>query len=322
MLSFALKKLLMLGVSLAVSSVVIFAVIDLLPGDPASYMLGINAAPETLAALKAELGLNDAPHRRYLDWITGMAGGDFGISYAYRAPITPIIVDRLAVTLPLTLLTLVLAVITGLPLAIWTALHPRQNFSAAIMASTQIGIAVPNFWFAIMLVYVFAIGLGWLPAGGFNGWGSLSAGDLAAGILSLLLPAMALALPQAAILTRVMRHALDDVMTTDYIRTARAKGLTRRQALLRHGLRNGFVPVLTIMGMQFSFLLAGAIIIENVFTLPGLGRLVFQAIAQRDLIMVESVVFLLVAAVMVVSFLVDLLYAWIDPRLRRHGGAS
>jgi peptide/nickel transport system permease protein len=161
-------------------------------------------------------------------------------------------------------------------------------------------------------VLLFAINLGWFSAGGFAGWES----GLVGAMKSLTLPAIALALPQASILARVMRSALLDVLGEDYLRTARAKGLSRRQALWRHALRNAMVPVLTIIGLQFSFLLAGAIIIENVFFLPGLGRLVFQSIAQRDLIVVESVVMLLVFAVVLVTFLVDLTYAWVDPRLR------
>lgn len=322
MLGFIIKKLLILGFSLAAASLIIFTLVDLLPGDPAVFMLGINAEPETLAALRVELGLNQSAHWRYINWVQGMMTGDFGISYAYRGAITPIILDRLATSLPLAILALMMAVLSAFSVAIITALNPKSIFSKIILGGAQIGIAIPNFWFAIMLVFVFAITLGVLPAGGFDGWdvgGRISIISVWRGIASLTLPAIALALPQAAILTRVMRRALDDVMTEDFIRTARAKGLSRKHALLNHGLRNAFVPVLTIMGMQFSFLLAGAIIIENVFYLPGLGRLIFQAIAQRDLIMVESVVFLLVVAVMVVSLGVDILYAAIDPRLRRQG---
>ena len=181
------------------------------------------------------------------------------------------------------------------------------------MAATQVGVAVPNFWFAMLLVLLFAVNLRWFSAGGFPGW---DAGPVAA-MKALTLPAIALALPQASILARVMRSALIDTLGEDFIRTARAKGLTRFQALWRHGVRNALIPVLTIIGLQFSFLLAGAIIIENVFFLPGLGRLIFQAISQRDLVVVQSVVMILVCAVILVTFLVDLAYALVDPRLRR-----
>ena len=303
----------MLGVSLVLSSLIIFAVIEVIPGDPALYMLGINASDDTLAALRLELGLNHHFTARYLSWISGMLAGDFGQSYAYRAPITPIIIDRLQVSAPLAGFALLLTVIAAFPAAIYAAAKPKHFLSKAIMAISQIGIAIPNFWFAIILVFIFAISLGLLPSGGFAGWDN----GLADGLRSLILPAIALALPQAAILARIMRAALNETLGEDYIRTARAKGLTHTQALLKHGVKNAFLPVLTIMGMQFSFLLAGAIIIENVFTLPGIGRLIFQAIAQRDLIMVESVVFLLVVAVITVTFIVDILAALIDPRLRQ-----
>ena len=181
------------------------------------------------------------------------------------------------------------------------------------MGVTQLGVAIPNFWFAMLMVLVFAINLRWFSAGGFPGWDE----GLFVGLKALLLPAISLALPQASILARVMRSALLDTLDEDFIRTARAKGLTTGQTLRRHALRNAMIPVLTIIGLQFSFLLAGAIIIENVFFLPGLGRLVFQSISQRDLIVVESVVMLLVFAVVVVNFTVDLAYAAVDPRLRR-----
>ena len=305
----------MLGVSIVLSSVIIFAVIEVIPGDPALYMLGINASDDTLAALRLELGLDQHFTARYLSWISGMLAGDFGQSYAYRAPITPIIIDRLQVSAPLAGFALLLTVIAAFPAAIYAAAKPNNFLSKAIMAISQIGIAIPNFWFAIILVFIFAISLGLLPSGGFAGWDN----GLADGLRSLILPAIALALPQAAILARIMRAALNETLGEDYIRTARAKGLTHTQALLKHGVKNAFLPVLTIMGMQFSFLLAGAIIIENVFTLPGIGRLIFQAIAQRDLIMVESVVFLLVVAVITVTFIVDILAALIDPRLRQQG---
>ena len=180
------------------------------------------------------------------------------------------------------------------------------------MGATQVGVAIPNFWFAMLLVVVFSINLRWFSAGGFPGWDK----GLFVGLKALTLPAISLALPQASILARVMRSALIDTMNEDFVRTARAKGLSKRQAMWRHALRNAMIPVLTIIGLQFSFLIAGAIIIENVFFLPGLGRLVFQSISQRDLIVVESVVMLLVFAVVIVTFIVDLTYAAVDPRLR------
>jgi len=313
MLAYLVRKAVFLAASLLMASLVVFALIEVIPGDPATYMLGINARADTLAALRAELGLDVSAPARYWHWISGMITGDFGISYTYRVPVLDIVIERLAVSVPLALYALVLAITMAFPAAMAAAHYQGSRGDRALLAITQFGIAVPNFWLAILLVYLFSLVLGWFSAGGFNGWSE----GISAGMKALTLPAVALALPQAAILSRVMREALIDTMREDYIRTARAKGLTRFQALLYHGFRNALIPVLTILGMQFSFLLAGAIIIENVFFLPGLGRLVFQAIAQRDLILVESVVFLLMVAAMIVTFIVDIAYAFVDPRIRR-----
>jgi len=307
-----LKRLFSLAATLLVASVVIFFTIEVVPGDPAAFMLGLNAQPETVAALRTELGLDRSPLSRYFSWLGGMLKGDFGLSYTYRTPVSGMVADRLWISLPLTLFALLISTLIAFPAGIFAAARRGSATDISVMTATQLGVAVPNFWFAMLLVLFFAIKLQWFSAGGFPGWSE----GFWLGLKSLLLPALALALPQAAILTRVMRSALLDVLSEDYIRTARSKGLTRRQAIWRHALRNAMIPVLTIVGLQFSFLLAGAIIIENVFFLPGLGRLVFQAITQRDLIVVESVVMLLVFAVVLVTFLVDIAYAWVDPRLR------
>lgn len=313
MIRFATARILSLSLSLIAASVVVFAVVEVIPGDPASYMLGMNAELETVSALRQELGLNGSIWARYFSWATGMLTGDFGISYTYRVPVSDLIVQRIWVSLPLAIIALLLSIIIAFPVGLIAASRRGKFSDYSIMGATQMGIAVPNFWFAMLLVLVFSINLKWFGAGGFPGWEN----GLLAGLKALTLPAIALALPQASILARVMRSSLLETLTQDYIRTARAKGLTRSQALRRHALRNAMIPVLTIIGLQFSFLLAGAIIIENVFFLPGLGRLIFQSITQRDLIVVESAVMLLVFAVIIVTFLVDLAYAAVDPRLRK-----
>ena len=312
MLTYVTKRLGSLCLSLIVASLVIFACIEIVPGDSASFMLGINAQPDTIQALRVELGLDQSLAQRYLGWVGGLLGGDMGTSYTYRTPVSDIVSDRLQVSLPLALYALTLTVVVAFPVGILAAARRGSVTDITVMGATQLGVAIPNFWFAILMVILFAINLRWFSAGGFPGW---DVGIFPA-MKALTLPAIALALPQASILARVMRSSLLDTLSEDYMRTARAKGLTRRQVLWRHALRNAMIPVLTIIGLQFSFLLAGAIIIENVFFLPGLGRLVFQAITQRDLIVVESVVMLLVFAVILVNFFVDIAYAWVDPRLR------
>lgn len=311
MLRYTFTRLQSLILSLIVASIVIFATVEIVPGDPASFMLGMNAQEDTVAALREQLGLNVPVWQRYLTWVGGLLSGDFGTSYTYRTPIADMIGDRLWISLPLALYALTLSTVIAFPAGILAATRRGSVSDVTVMGFTQLGVAIPNFWFAMLMVLAFAINLRWFSAGGFPGWDN----PLLA-MKSLTLPAISLALPQASILARVMRSALLDTLTEDYIRTARAKGLTRRQTLWRHALRNALIPVLTIIGLQFSFLIAGAIIIENVFFLPGLGRLVFQAISQRDLIVVESVVMLLVFAVILVNFAVDIAYAVVDPRLR------
>ncbi|MBU0582420.1 MAG: ABC transporter permease [Alphaproteobacteria bacterium] len=312
MTAYLAKRLLIGLATLVVASVVVFAVLEILPGDPARLMLGMNATEDAVLALRNELGLNQGIVMRYLTWTGGLLSLDFGRSYTYSVPVIELIRERSAVSLPLALIALALSTAIAIPVGVFSAARRGRPADTVAMGASQLGVAVPNFWFALLLVYVFAVWLRLVPAGGFPGWGA----GLWPALKALILPAVALALPQAAILARVTRSALLDVLGEDFIRTARAKGLPRRTVLWRHALRNAMLPVVTIMGLQFAFLLAGTIIIENVFYLPGLGRLVFQAINQRDLIVVEGVVMLLVATVIVVNLLVDLSYAIVDPRLR------
>ena len=313
MLAFLARRLAIVLATMLFASMVVFVVLEIVPGDPARLMLGMNATQDAVDALREQMGLNQPLVTRYLSWLAGFVTGDFGISYTYSVPVGDLIAERLVVSLPLAALALVLSTAIALPVGIFAASRRASAADAAMMGATQLGVAIPNFWFALLLVYVFAVTLQWVPSGGFPGWQA----GIGPGLTALALPALALALPQAAILARVTRSALLDVLAEDYIRTARAKGLPRSHVLWRHALRNALIPVLTIMGLQFAFLLAGTIIIENVFYLPGLGRLVFQAITQHDLIVVESVVVLLVATVIAVNFLVDIAYAIADPRLRK-----
>ena len=313
MLSYLRARLFTLIISVLLSSFTIFVLIEVVPGDPASFMLGINATEETVESLRKELGLDHNFLNRYLDWSIGMLSGDFGISYTYRVPVQELIMERLKVSLPLATLSLTLSIFIAFPVGMLAVQFQGKKIDHSIMVVSQIGIAIPNFWFAMILVLIFSINLQWFSAGGFYGWES----GFLMGLKSLILPAVALALPQASILSRIIRSAILNTLMEDYIRTARSKGLSLRQVIPRHALRNALIPILTILGLQFSFLLAGAIIIENVFFLPGLGRLIFQAITQRDLIVVESAVMLLVFSVIMVNFIVDLLYILVDPRLRK-----
>jgi peptide/nickel transport system permease protein len=312
MMLFLVRKSLWAAATLAVASVLVFAALEIVPGDPAQVMLGINATDEAIAALREDLGLNKPVLERYFSWVFGMLQGDFGKSYTYSVPVNELVADRVTISLPLALLSLLISTVIAIPVGLYAAARRGSLADTGIMALSQVGIAIPNFWFALLLVYFLAIWLQLVPAGGFPGWES----GFFVALKSLLLPSISLALPQAAILSRVTRSALLETLGEDYIRTARAKGLSRRATIWKHALRNAMIPVLTILGLQFAYLLAGTIIIENVFYLPGLGRLVFQAISLRDLIVVESVVMMLVATIVAINLLVDLAYLWVDPRLR------
>jgi peptide/nickel transport system substrate-binding protein len=307
-----------LGVLLATllaATAIVFVIVQVVPGDPVRYMMGLQAEPDTVAVMRHQLGLDLGAWQRYVSWLGGLLHADFGSSYTYRIPVSALLAERLQVSLPLAVYALFLSTALAFPIALYAAAKRGRIGDAVVSGVTQLGLAVPNFWLGMLLVLLFAIGLRWVSAGGFPGW---QAGFWTA-VKALTLPAVALAMPQAAILTRVLRGALIDTLHEDYIRTARAKGAGEWRVLVRHALPNALVPVLTILGMQFSFLLAGGVIIENVFFLPGLGRLVFQAIVQRDLIVVQSVVVVLVFAVVTVTFLVDLSYVLINPQLRARG---
>jgi peptide/nickel transport system permease protein len=317
MLAFLLQRLASFAATLAVASLVVFAVLELLPGRPAEVMLGDTATPESIAALEARLGLDRPAPVRYLSWVGGLLRGESATSYAYDTPTFELITERLQVSLPLALLAMVLTVVVALAAGVYAASHHRRAGDTGVMLLSQLGLSIPNFWLAILLILLFAVQLQWVGAGGFPGWTEDDGGGLGAGLAALLLPALSLAAVQAAILARVTRSSVLEALREDYVRTARAKGLSRSQVLWGHVLRNAMIPVLTIMGLQFANLITGAIIVENVFVLPGIGRLVFQAIANRDLVLVRDVVMLLAAVVVLVNFVVDVLYAVVDPRLRR-----
>ncbi|ANH70277.1 hypothetical protein ABE85_05075 [Mitsuaria sp. 7] len=307
-----------LALTLVLASFVVFALVQLAPGDPARQILGLQADEATVASLRRELGLDAPWPSRYLDWVTGLLRGDFGNSITYRVPVVGLLLERLPLSVPLALYALLLAIAIAAPAGLGAAWRPGSRLDRLIDQLSQLGLAVPNFWLGLLLSLVFAVGLRWVPAGGFEGWGQ----GLSSGLAALTLPAIALALPQAAILARVLRGSLLDLGGEDFLRTARAKGAGDWRVLWRHALPNAALPLLTLLGLQLSFLLAGSVIIENVFFLPGLGRLLFQAVAQRDLVLVQSVVLLLVATVVLLSFVVDLSGRAADPRLSRAGGRS
>ncbi|KQZ50156.1 peptide ABC transporter [Rhizobium sp. Root149] len=312
MIALIVRRIAGLVVTLLIVSALIFLVMDLLPGDPASVMLGTSATPETLAALQKQMGLDQPLLARYGIWLEQALRGDFGTSYTYSVPVAGLIAERLAVTVPLALLAVFLSISLALPLGVMSAGKRNSGLDYVVGVVSQLFIAVPGFWVGLLLILLFSVSLGWMPAGGFPGW---SAGFWVS-LKALLLPAIALALPQAGVLTRVTRTSVLEVMSEDYVRTARSKGLSDRTALWLHAVPNAMVPVVTILGLQFTFLIAGAVLVENVFNLPGLGRLAYQALSQRDVVVMQNVILFFAGLVIVMNFLVDMLYLFIDPRLR------
>lgn len=305
-------RLLAFALSLVVASIFVFAVVNVLPGDPALVILGVNATPESVAILHRQLGLDVPSPERFLRWIEGMVHGDFGISALGRNPVGPEILQKLTVSGPLAIFAVAISLLISIPMGVLAGVRHRSISGTVISGLSLGGIAIPGFWAGLLLVTVFSVYLHLLPAGGFVEW---SADPLLA-LRSLVLPALALGLIQGAVLTRFVRSAIIDVQGQDFIRTARAKGLTRWQALRRHGFRNAAIPVVTVLGIQLTGLLVGSIVIENVFVLPGLGRLLFQSVGNRDLVIVQDIVMLLTASVLSVNFLVDVSYRLLDPRIR------
>ena len=298
--------------SLAVSSALVFGFMVLLPGDPARVALGVNASEEAVGRLRTEFGLDRPLLEQYVSWVSGLLRLDLGRSYVSQVEIVPQILDRLQVTFWLVGCAMVLAVVVAVPVGTLMALHHRRVSGLVLSALAQVGVAVPAFLAGILLITVFAVRLGWLPA---NGWTPPNE-DPVQFLRQLVLPVLSLGLVQGAVLTRYVRSSVLDVQREDYIRTARAKGLGPFRALWRHGFRNAAIPVVTVLALQLSTLLIGAVVVERVFVIPGLGSLLLDQVSNRDLVFVQDIVMLLVLAVLLVNFVVDVLYVVIDPRLR------
>ena len=312
MTAFLLKRTFIFLLTLILVSIVIFAVLMVIPSDPAQIILGIHATPETLQGLRHQLGLDRPVMLQYLGYMKNLVMGDLGRSITYDIPISSLIFSRLQVTVPLAVLSMIFAILISIPMGIYSSLHRNRVGDYGIMVFSQIGLAVPAFWAGILLILLFAVTLHWLPAGGFQPW---QVGPMRA-LGSLFLPALSLGLVRAAVLTRMTRSSMLEVLGEDYIRTARSKGLPKRMVVYKHAFRNAIIPVVTIVGLQAGDLLAGAIIIEMVFYLPGVGRLVFEAIGQRDLPVIQGVVLLIAMMIVVINFAIDIAYRYLDPRIR------
>ncbi|MEA1903675.1 MAG: ABC transporter permease [Actinomycetota bacterium] len=306
-----MRRLGVFALSVFVSSLLVFAVMSILPGDPAQVMLGTQATPAAVAELRERLGLNQPLITQYFSWLFSAVRGDFGVSPFSGQEIAPQIIDRLKLTIPLAVFAMSITVIISFPLGVFAAARHRKLGDAVVSFGSQIGLAIPAFWAGLILVTALAVNLRLFPAGGFPGWDV----SLSESLKALVLPAVSLAIVQSSIITRYVRSAVLDTMRHDYIRTARAKGLTRSASLWKHGLRNAAIPVLTILGLQFAALLAGTVVIESVFVLPGLGSMLLQGITRRDLVLVQGGAFTIAMLILSINLFVDLMYRVLDPRV-------
>jgi len=306
-----MRRLPSLLLTLLLISLATFVVVQVMPGDPAQLILGTEAPPETLADLRAQLGLDRPLPLQYLSWLSGVLRGNLGVSLRHGRPVATLIAERLPVTLSLATLSLALAVLLAVPLGVLAAIRQHSALDYGVLVFAQAGLALPSFWIGILLILLFALSLRWLPSGGYVPWGE---SPLAA-LRSLTMPVLALGLPVAGVLARLVRASMLEELARDHIRTARAKGLSEPQVIVRHVLRNALIPTVTLLGLQLGFLLGGSIVIEQVFALPGLGRLVLFAINNRDLPLIQGLVLFIAVLVVGINFLVDMAYTWLDPRI-------
>lgn len=309
-----MRRSLILLVSLVIAAALLFVLLRLLPGDPASALISVGADAEQIAAARRQVGSDLPFFEQFLHFVSSLARFDLGTSFISRTSIADEIVVRLAVTLPLTLMAFMLAVVIAVPLGIIAAVRADKWYGAAISVVSQLGIAIPVFWVGILLVAVLAVNFRIFPSGGFpaNGWS-----DPAAALHALTLPTITIAIVMSASLLRYVRSATQDVLGSDYLRTARALGSGFAEALLRHGLRNGAVPVISILGIELATTFLGAVVVERVFTLPGLGSMLLLGIEQRDYPTVQGVLLISTLLVLLVGFIADIAQRLIDPRLRR-----
>ncbi len=306
---YVLKRIAMLIPVVLGISLVVFSIMSLTPGDPAQLILGESASAEALEAKREELGLNDPFVVQYARYVFSAMQGDFGRSYTTNVPVTQEIMSRFPNTLVLTICAVILAILISIPVGVFTAVRQYSLWDSGIMLITLLGVSMPNFWLGLMLILQFSLNLGWLPAVGQPSW-SIN------GIKALILPTLSLGSGTAAVITRMTRSTMLDVIRQDYIRTSRAKGVAELHVIYKHALKNALIPVITVIGIQFGGLLGGAILTESVFSWPGVGRLLVEAIRQKDTPRVMGVVIFLAVAFSIVNLIVDILYAYVDPRIK------
>jgi peptide/nickel transport system permease protein len=312
MLKFVLQRIVQAVPVVLISTVVVFLLLRLIPGDPAQVLAGADSRPETIEAIRREMGLDRPLPVQYAIWLSRVAQGDLGRSLLSRLPISTLLLQRIPATLELTAAAILLTLLFALPLGIIAAIRPGSWVDWFISSMNGVAIAVPGFWLGILGIILFALVLGWLPPGGRGDF----ARDPVQALKFLALPALTLSVASAASLSRLVKSSMLEVLYEDYIRTARAKGLAGRAVVLRHALRNALVPVVTVFGLQFGRLLGGAVVTESVFAWPGIGRLILDAIGNRDYLIIQAALLLLVLVYITVNLLTDIAYGFLDPRIR------
>lgn len=306
MLSFLLRRLLATLITIFLASLLVFCALLAIPGDPAAIILGINANPEALAALQEQLGLDKPPATRFFAWLGAILQGDFGTSIKWDVPVAQLLVERLRLSALLALGGISLACLIAIPLGIVAAFNHRSFLDLLLTISSQLGAAIPSFWLAILLILLFGVRLDWLP----TTWVKSEP------LKSMIMPVIALGLGQAAVIARMTRASMLDVLSQDYVRTAKAKGLATSTVINKHALRNALVNIVTIIGLSLSQVIIGTIIIEQVFALPGMGRLVLTAISARDFPLLQGGILVYATIIVLLSFIVDMAYSVLDPRIR------
>ena len=315
MTAYILRRLVMLVPVLIVVGVVVFGLVHLTPGDPAAVILGDRATPEDIARLRTQLGLNDPLPVQFVRWFSNMLRLDFGESIFLGEPVTQALLDRVQPTVLLTLYALSIQILIGIPAGVLAAVRHNSPLDRVFTVMAISGSAIPTFFLGILLILIFAVRLRWLPSGGYVPFGE----DPAAHFKGMLLPAFALGFSAAGLLARMVRSSMLDVLREDYVRTAFAKGLPEQLVIVRHALRNALIPALTVLGISIGALLGGAVVTETVFTIPGMGRLVVQSIARRDYPVIQGAIVAIAMTYVLVNLIVDVLYVYIDPRVRLGG---
>ncbi|MFK7889861.1 MAG: ABC transporter permease [Granulosicoccus sp.] len=312
MLIYIVKRLLTFVPTLLAASVLVFLFIHLIPGDPAAVLLGDTATPEEVAALTRELGLDEPLWRQYTVWFSNVLRGDLGNSLFFKTPVLTVIGDGAETSILLALMTMFWIVLLGIPIGIWSATHHGTWIDQITSGLAMFFASIPTFWLGLYLILIFAVGLGWFPSSGFP---SLSDEGGLSNLRYLLLPSLTLAAPNAALIVRLVRASMLDVSREDHVRTARAKGLSPVKVAIKHVFRNSLIAVAAAFGFTFAALISEAVVTETVFSLPGIGRLIVQSILRRDYPVIQGVILVIVVLYLIVNLLVDLAYAWLDPRV-------